>query len=102
MDDSDELNTLQSTVEQTVFDRSLDVKKHLLSRSAATIATSTCTTTHAPTPEARGMKLPKIEVPTFDGNLLHVGTPFGNNLMLPSIANQAYRMQKSWFIFNKL
>jgi len=61
LEDSDELSTLQVTVEQAVFDRSLDVRISLLSHD----------TSSASSPGSKGLKLPKIEVPTFDGNLLH-------------------------------
>ena len=60
MEDSDELIQLQVVVEKIVFDCSLEVKKLLL--------------THAPPASAsdpKGVKLPKIDVPTFDENLLH-------------------------------
>ena len=65
LEDSDGLNVLQIAVEQTVFDRTLDVKKSLLAHSSP-----------APTPssDAKGVRLPKIDVPTFDGNLLHWNT----------------------------
>ena len=65
LEDSDDLNALQATIEQEVFDRSLDVKKHLLSR-----ATAIPVPPAAPS-AAKGVRLPKIDVPTFDGNLLH-------------------------------
>ena len=65
LEHSDGLNVLQIAVEQTVFDRTLDVKKSLLAHSSP-----------APTPssDAKGVRLPKIDVPTFDGNLLHWNT----------------------------
>lgn len=63
LEDADALNQLQIEVEQAVFERTLDVKKCLLSQARTTSSS-----------DAKGVKLPKIDVPTFDGNLLHWST----------------------------
>jgi len=63
LEDADELNVLQATVEQSVFDHSLEVKRHLLSHDS-----------NFSSPGSKGVKLPKIDVPTFDGNLLNWNT----------------------------
>ena len=60
LEDSDELIQLQAAVEKIVFDCSLEVKKLLLTRAPPTSSV-----------DPKGVKLPKIDVPTFDGNLLH-------------------------------
>ena len=62
LEEADELNGLLTAVEESLFDRSLDMKS-LLSRPQPASASSS----H----ESKGVRLPKIEVPTFDGNLLH-------------------------------
>ena len=59
LEDSDGLNVLQIAVEQTVFDRTLDVKKSLLAHSSRAPTLSS---------DAKGVRLPKI------GNLLHWNT----------------------------
>lgn len=60
LEDSDDLSELQASVEQTIFDCSLQVKKLLVSHAAPS-------STHGD----KGVKLPKLDVPTFDGNLLN-------------------------------
>ena len=64
LEDSDSLNLLQASVEKTVFDCSIEVRKHLLAHDANSTSS----------PGSKGVKLPKIDVPTFDGNLLHWNT----------------------------
>ena len=59
--EGDELETSTNSLEREVFDCSLQLKKLIL-----TPATPPSTTT-----ASRGVRLPKIEVPTFDGNLLN-------------------------------
>ena len=56
LEDEDELNQLQVEVERGIFDISLKIKRLLQSSSAA---------------ENKGIKLPKLEVPTFDGDILN-------------------------------
>ena len=71
IEDTDDLNVLLSSIEKTVFDRSLDIRKLLVSRTPTVPGPAS---THASSSAAKGIKLPKIEVPTFDGNLLHWST----------------------------
>ena len=71
IEDTDDLNVLLSSIEKTVFDRSLDIRKLLMSRTPTVPGPAS---THASSSAAKGIKLPKIEVPTFDGNLLHWST----------------------------
>ena len=59
---TDDLSQLQERVERTVFTCSIDVKKLLASRNNP-VAT--------PTADPQGVKLPKLDVATFDGNILH-------------------------------
>ena len=59
--ETDELNELLEAVEKSLFDRSLYMKKSLLSHSQPTASSL----------ESKGVKLPKTNIPTFDGNLLH-------------------------------
>ena len=47
---------MEATVEQAVFDHSLDVHKHLLTHATGPIS-------------AASLKLPKIDFPTYDSNL---------------------------------
>ena len=53
--------------EDNIFDMSVKVKKLLFSNSTSTSLEPTSVTA---TPETRGVKLPKIDVPMFDGELL--------------------------------
>ena len=64
LDDSDSLIHSQKSLEDQLFGLSLNVKKHLAACSTPT--SSTLGTTSDPT----GVKLPKIDVPTFDGHIL--------------------------------
>ena len=64
LDESDELFKLQDDLESQVFDCSVNIKKLLYSDSSPPEAPS------APV-EGKGVKLPKLDVPTFDGNILH-------------------------------
>ncbi len=57
--DDDDLTQLQGLVEQPIFDSSLKIKKLLQPQ------------THSGTTDSKGIKLPKLEVPTFDGNILN-------------------------------
>ena len=61
LEEIDELNELLKAVEKSLFDCSLNVKKSLLSHSQPTASSL----------ESKGVKLPKIDIPTLDGNLLH-------------------------------
>ena len=63
-DVSDELHTTITTLDKSVFDMSLKVNKWLYNPK--------CTSeTTVPTHEVKGVRLPKLEVPTFDGDILH-------------------------------
>ena len=63
LDDSDDLMKCQGSIEANLFDLSLDVKKRL----ASPLTTSSSSSS---SPDPRGVKLPRIDVPTFDGHLL--------------------------------
>ena len=66
LSESDELTVLQAEVEKILSVTSIESKRRL------SIMTSATSHTAASGPlESRGVKLPRIEVPTFDGNLLH-------------------------------
>ena len=58
--EDDDLSTLQTEVERAMFDCSLRIKKLLQSN-----------TSNPTTSDGKGVKLPKLEVPTFDGNILN-------------------------------
>ena len=64
LEELDELSTLQATLEGEIFDCSVRVKKLLL---ASTHKSSSPTSPS----DGKGVKLPKLDVPTFDGNILH-------------------------------
>ena len=64
LDESDELISLQARLEKELFDCSLKIKKLLLSSSHPPDLT--------PTPsDSKGVKLPKIDVPRFDVNIVN-------------------------------
>ena len=58
--DEDEVVQSQSAVEKAIFDCSLNIKKKLHSP----------TSTSSPSSDTTGVKLPKLDVPTFDGDIL--------------------------------
>ena len=59
LDEKDELSVIQTKIDSTLFDTSLNIKRFLAKLSSDAAA--------ADTP---GVKLPKIDVPTFSGDLL--------------------------------
>ena len=62
--DDDKLFELQDSIECQVFDCSVTIKKLLASVSGPSEASP-------PPSDGKGVKLPKLDVPTFDGNILH-------------------------------
>ena len=58
--DGDKLTLLQTEIEQAIFNCSLNVKKALRSRDGEPSAG-----------DGKGVRLPKLEVPTFDGDILN-------------------------------
>ena len=60
LDDSDELSLSLATLEKMLFDCSLDLKRLLKSRVSES---SAC--------DSKGVKLPKLDVPTFNGKILN-------------------------------
>ena len=64
LDETDELFELQDRLETQVFDCSVNIKKLLSSASGLPGAS-------VPPTESKGVKLPKLDVPTFDGNILN-------------------------------
>jgi hypothetical protein len=64
LDEGDELFTLQDSLEKQVFDCSV-CKKKLLS-SAPGISKA-----HVASLESKGVRLPKLDVPMFDGSILN-------------------------------
>lgn len=61
LDLEDEVLQLQSSVEKTIFDCSLSIRKPLHTQA---------TSTSSPLSDSRGVKLSKLGVPTFNGNIL--------------------------------
>ena len=59
LNDGGKLDGLQTSVEEALFDCSLSIKKALRSQDK-----------DHPTADGKGVKLPKLEVPTFDGDIL--------------------------------
>jgi hypothetical protein len=59
LDDGDDLMVLQAALETSIFNDSLELKR---------MSSAMKTTTAA---DGRGVKLPKIDVPVFSGNILH-------------------------------
>ena len=64
LDEGNELFALQDSLEKQVFDCSVCIKKLLSSASGMS-------ETHVASPEGKGVKLPKLDVPKFDGNILN-------------------------------
>lgn len=66
--DSSELGRLLSVLDKAIFDCSLRIRRLLHSRSSSSSSSSTSSSS---TTDTVGVKLPKLEVPTFDGNILN-------------------------------
>ena len=64
LNDDDELSVLQRNLEGKIFNLSLQIKKQLHTTAGA-IEPSTSDSL------GKGVKLPKLDVPTFDGDILH-------------------------------
>ncbi len=62
--ETDELSTLQASLKGEIFASSLQVKKLLLRSLHKTDSSPSSS-------GGRRVKLPKLDVPTFDGNILH-------------------------------
>lgn len=88
--DSDELNMAVLKVDQGIFDLSLQVKRLLYNPDRHP-------ETPTPSSETRGVKLPKIDVPMFDGDILHWQI-FGSSFLSPSTTAPTSRTQRSWCI----
>ena len=65
LEESDELVVLPATLESDMFNSSIKIKK-LISSSTPTSAVPTTSPS-----ESKGVRLPKLEVPTFDGDILN-------------------------------
>ena len=65
LDDMDDLNSELAHLEKDVFDSSVEIKQKLSSFSPTPVDSST------PVSDYTGVKLPKLDVPTFDGNILN-------------------------------
>ena len=64
LDETDKLFELQDELESQVFNCCVGIKKLLSSASSSSEASSA-------SPDTQGVKLPKLDVPTFDGDILH-------------------------------
>ena len=60
LDDSDELSVTLAKLEKMIFNCSLNLKKLLKNRVI-----------EPPAPETKGVRLPKLDVPTFNGDILN-------------------------------
>ena len=60
LDDSDELSISLAKLEKMIFNCSLNLKKLLKNRVV-----------EPPAPETKGVRLPKLDVPTFNGDILN-------------------------------
>ncbi len=72
VEDDSERGLLLNHIERNIFDLSLAIKKLLRAHDPSSM------------PDPSGVKLPKLDVPTFDGNILNWKT-FWDNLMYPCI-----------------
>ena len=65
LDDDHALMTLQSTLESKIFDNLLALKRKLSSLQPTAVPVA------GGASDGKGVRLPKIDVPTFDGSILH-------------------------------
>ena len=66
VDDSDALCVMQVKLTKEIFECGVMIKKQLLPPHAAASDPSS-----TPAPEGKGLKLPKLDVPKFDGNIVN-------------------------------
>ena len=92
LEEADELVMKQTELEQLLFDCSLEVKE-LLARSSTPTSSSSA---HAESP---GLKLPKLDVPTFNGNILQWRS-FWEQFVI-SVHSRTTLTQRSLCTFNK-
>ena len=88
LDDTSELSMLQATVDKGIFDCSQEIRK-LLQAQAPSSSTS----------ESNGVKLPKLNVPTFDGNILSWTTfweQFNISVHSPSNLSDSEKLMYLW------
>ena len=94
LEEGDELLALHATLEKRFFDCSLQIKELLRPHAHA----------HDPTPgpahsDTKGVKLPKLDVPTFDGNILKWGV-FGSNFASQSMTIPLSQTLRNLFTCN--
>lgn len=65
LEEGDELVQLQAVLSKDVFNHSLKLKRMISALKSAVTPTSSST------PDSKGVKLPKIDVPVFNGNILN-------------------------------
>ena len=65
LDEASPLSTSHKRVNDNIFSCSLDLRKLLYSKDVKS---------HSSGPDASGVRLPKLDVPTFDGDILHWST----------------------------
>ena len=65
IDDDDEITAFHSRLEKSLFDISQRVKQLLITPGPESTSASTSTS------DGAGVRLPKLNVPTFDGNIIH-------------------------------
>lgn len=94
LEDTDELVVKQAEIEQLLFDCSLKVKELLAKASIPTSSSSTHTST-----ESTGLKLPKLDVPTFNGNILQWRS-FWEQFVI-SVHSRTTLTQRSLYTSNK-
>ena len=70
LDDTDELYHAQSRLEKEVFNCGLKIKK-LLALTTTVPASSVPASSTPDSAEGRGMKLPRLDVPAFDGQVIN-------------------------------
>lgn len=81
LEEEDDLTGLPSEVEDGIFNVSLKIKR-LLRPQPSVVGSN-------------GIKLPKLEIPTFDGDIVIIGGPFGNNFECRCITAQTFRSRRS-------
>ena len=90
--DDHDLFHLHTALKDTLFQCSLKIKTLQYARLTAPSPVP-------PTPTST-VRLPKLEVPTFDGNI-YFGKSFGNSFLFLYITTPTYLMPKSWCTYNK-
>lgn len=95
LDDTDELYRAQSKLENELFSSGLKITKLLASTTVSASGVPASSTSDSA--ERSGVKLPRLDVPAFDGQVINWNSS-GNNSISPSTVERISPTQRTWCI----